>query len=128
MGIFAFKSVKVKVWFQLERAPEQLVSDVSANRHFYVATFFRWYTNLIICYLNMKYFRMIWTFAFGKCYSRGALNRFFVVLMLIGTRAVLIMKVSSGVNIFMRWVFNFCLFLDSSYGISVLNVKSWGGS
>ena len=69
---------------------------------------------------------MIWTFAFGKCYSKGALNRFLVVLILIGTRAVLIMKVSSGVNIFMRWVFNFCLFLDSSYVISVLNVKSWG--
>ena len=70
---------------------------------------------------------MIWTFAFGKCYSRGALNRFLVIFILIGTRAVLIMKVSSSVNIFMRWVFNFCLFLDSSYGISVLNVKSWGG-
>ena len=70
---------------------------------------------------------MIWSFAFGKCHSRGALNRFFVVLMLIGTRAALVMKVSSGVNIFMRWVFNFCLFLDFSYGISVLNVKSWGG-
>ena len=50
-----------------------------------------------------------------------------VVLMLIGTRAVLITKVSSGVNIFIRWVFNFCLFLDFSYGISVLNVKFWGG-
>ena len=48
---------------------------------------------------------MIWTFAFGKCYSRGALNRLFAVLILIGTRAVLIMKFSSGVNIFMRWVF-----------------------
>ena len=64
----------------------------------------------------------------GKCYSRGALDRFLVVLILIGTRAVLIVKVSSGVNIFMRWIFNFCLFLDSSsHGISVLNVKSWGG-
>ena len=29
---------------------------VTANRHFYVATFFLWYPNLIICYLNMKYF------------------------------------------------------------------------
>ena len=34
---------------------------------------------------------MIWTFAFGKCYSRGAL-RFLVVLILIGTRAVLITR------------------------------------
>ena len=68
MGIFAFKSAKVEVWFQLECAPEQLVSVISANRHFYVATF------LIICYLNMSYFRMIWTFAFGKCYSRGLLT------------------------------------------------------
>ena len=67
---------------------------------------------------------MIWTFAFGKCYSRGAL-RFLVVLILIGTRVVLIMKVSSGVNIFMH--FQLCLFFYFSYGISVLNVKSWGG-
>ena len=97
MGIFAFKSAKVEVWFQLECAPEQLVSVVTTNRHLYVATFFLWYPNLIICYLNMLYFRMIWTFAFGKCYSRGALKRFLVVLILIETRAVLIMKVSPGV-------------------------------
>ena len=59
MGIFAFKSAKVEVWFQLECAPEQLISMVTANRHFYVATFFLWYPNLIFCYLNMSYFRMI---------------------------------------------------------------------
>ena len=53
---------------------------------------------------------MIWNFAFGKCHGRGALNRFLVVLILIETRAMLIMKFSLGVNIFMRWVFNFCLF------------------
>ena len=53
MGIFAFKSAKVEVWFQLECAPEQLVFVVFANRPFYVATFFLWYPNLIICYLNM---------------------------------------------------------------------------
>ena len=40
MGIFAFKSAKVEVWFQLECAPEQLISMVTANRHFHVATFF----------------------------------------------------------------------------------------
>ena len=40
MGISAFKSSKVEVWFQLECAPEQLVSVVTAHRHFYVATFF----------------------------------------------------------------------------------------
>ena len=97
MGIFAFKSAKVEVCFQLKCAPEQLVSVVTANRHFYVATFFLWYPNLIICYLNMSYFRMIWTFAFGKCYSRGVLNRFLAVLILIETRAVLITKVSPGV-------------------------------
>ena len=127
MSIVAFKSAKVEVRFQLECAPEQLVSVVTANRPFYVATFFLWYPNLIIFYLCMYYFRMIWTFVFGKCYSMGAL-RFLVIFILIGTRAVLTTKVSSGVNIFMHWVFNFCLFLDSSYGISVLNVKSWGGS
>ena len=58
----------------------------------------------------MSYFRMIWTFTFGKYYGRGALNRFFVVLILIETKEVLLMKVFPGVNIFMRWVFNFCLF------------------
>ena len=110
MVIFTFKSAKVEVWFPLECAPEQFVSVVTANRHFYVATFFLWYPKLIICYLNMSYFWMIWTFAFGKYYGREALNRFLVVFILIETRAVLIMKVSLGVNIFMRWVFNFCLF------------------
>ena len=40
MCIFAFKSAKVEVWFQLECAPEQLVSVVTANRNFHVATFF----------------------------------------------------------------------------------------
>ena len=53
MGTFTFKSAKVEVWFQLEYAPEQLVSVVTANRHFYVATFFLWYPNLIICCSNM---------------------------------------------------------------------------
>ena len=100
------------------------------HRHFYDATFFLWYPNLIVCYMNMSYFWMIWTFAFGKCYGRGALNRFLVVLILVETRAVLIMKVSPGVNISMRWVFNFCLFwiFFCSHGTNVLDVKSWGGS
>ena len=53
MGIFAFKSAKVEVWFQLECAPKQLVSVVTANRRFCVATFFLWYPKLIIYYLNM---------------------------------------------------------------------------
>ena len=111
MDIFAFEFAKVEVWFQLECVPEQLVSVVTANRHFYVATFFSLlYPNLIICYLNMSYFRMIWTFASGKCYARGALNILLGVLILIETRAVLIMTVSPGVNVVMRWVFNFCLF------------------
>ena len=48
-------------------------------------------------------------FCLWKMLQQGAL-RFLVVLILIGTRAVLITKFSSGVNIFMRWVFNFCLF------------------
>ena len=45
----------------------------------------------------MSYFWIIWTFVFGKYYSRGALNIFLVVLILIETRAVLMMKVSPGV-------------------------------
>ena len=49
-------------------------------------------------------------FCLWEILQQGALNRFLVVLMLIGTRAVLIMKVFSGVNVFMRWVFSFCLF------------------
>ena len=53
MDIFAFKSAKVEVWLQLACAPEQFVPVVNADRHFYVATFFMWYPNLIICYLNM---------------------------------------------------------------------------
>ena len=53
MGIFAFKSAKVEVWFQLECAPEQLASVVTAKGHFYFATFFLWYPNLLICYLNI---------------------------------------------------------------------------
>ena len=53
MGIFAFESVKIEVWFQLECAPEKLISMVTANRHLYVATIFLWYQNLIIFYLNM---------------------------------------------------------------------------
>ena len=72
---------------------------------------------------------MIWNFAFGKCHGRGALNRFLVVLILIETRAVLIMEFSLGVNIFMRWVFNFCLFwifplMVLAYEMSILG----GGS
>ena len=34
MVIFTFKSAKVEVWFQLECAPEQLVSTVTVNWHF----------------------------------------------------------------------------------------------
>ena len=69
---------------------------------------------------------MTWTFAFGKCYSRGAL-RFLVVLILIGTRAVLMTRFSlalifscAGFSTLPIWDF-------SSHGIRVLNVKSWGG-
>ena len=53
MGIFTFKSAKIEIWFQLECAPEQLISMVTANRPFYIATFFLWYQNLINFYLNM---------------------------------------------------------------------------
>ena len=51
--IFAFKSTKVEVWFQLEFASEQLASMVTANWHFYIATFSLCYPNLIISYSNM---------------------------------------------------------------------------
>ena len=44
MDIFTFKSANVEVWFRLECAPAQLVSVVTANRPFYVATFFLWYS------------------------------------------------------------------------------------
>ena len=53
MVIFTFKSAKVEVWFQLECALEQLDSMVMLTGIFYVATFFLWYPNLIICYSNM---------------------------------------------------------------------------
>ena len=63
---------------------------------------------------------MSWNFAFGKCYGRGALNRFLVILTLIETRAVLIMKVSPGA-IFSCAGFQLLPILDfCSHGISVL--------
>ena len=49
-------------------------------------------------------------FCLWEMLQQGTLNRLLVVLILIGTRSVLMMKVSSGVNIFIDWVFNFCLF------------------
>ena len=65
---------------------------------------------------------MIWNFAFGTCHGKGALNRFLVVLILIETRAVLIMKVSLAL-IFSCAGFQLLLILDfSSHGISVRNV------
>ena len=70
---------------------------------------------------------MIWNFAFGTCHGTGALNRFLVVLILIETRAVLIMKVSPGVNIFMRWVFNFCLFWIFSLMVLACEMSNPGG-
>ena len=51
----------------------------------------------------------IWTFAFGKCYGRRALNKFLVVLILIETRAALKMKVSPGV------IFSFAGFSTLAY-------------
>ena len=71
MGIFAFKSAKVEVWFQLECAPELLVSAVTTNRHFHVTTFFLWYPNLIIFYLNMSNFRMILFFFLWEMLQQG---------------------------------------------------------
>ena len=111
MGIFAFKSAKVEIWFQLECAPEQLVSVVTANRHFYVATFFSVVSELDYLLLEHVVFWDDLDFCLWEMLQQGALDGFFVVLILIGTRTVLVMKVSSGVNIFMRWVFNCCLFV-----------------
>ena len=71
---------------------------------------------------------MIWNFVFGKCYGRGLLNRFLVVLILIETRAVLIMNVSPSVNIFMRWVFNFCLFCIFPLMVLACEMSNPGGS
>ena len=109
--IFAFKSTKVEVWCQLECASQQLASMITANWHFLCCHVFPVLSELDYLLLEHVVFPddLDFTFAFGKCYGRGALNRFLVVLILIETRAVLIMKVSPGVNIFMRWVFNFCL-------------------
>ena len=39
MGIFAFQSAKIEVWFQLECASGKLVSMVTANWHFDVTAF-----------------------------------------------------------------------------------------
>ena len=70
---------------------------------------------------------MIWNFAFGKCHGRGALNRFLVVLILIETRAVLMMKVSLGVNIFMCWVFTFCLLCIFPLMVLAFEMSNPGG-
>ena len=70
---------------------------------------------------------MIWSFAFGKCYGKEALTRLLVVLKLIETRVVLIMKVSLGVNIFMRRVFNFCLFWIFVLMVLVCEMSNPGG-
>ena len=35
MVIFMFKSAKIEVWFQLECSPEQLLSMVTVNWHFF---------------------------------------------------------------------------------------------
>ena len=55
--------------------------------------------------------RLFFIFAFGKFYGRGALNRFFVILILIETRAVQCFQLLP--------ILNFCF-----HGISVLDVKS----
>ena len=70
---------------------------------------------------------MIWTFAFGKSYSRGAL-RFLVVLILVGTRAVLITRFPLALIFSCAGFPTVAYFWDSSHGIRVLNVKSRGGS
>ena len=74
-----------------------------------------------------EFLAFIWTFAFEKYYGRGALNRFLVILILIETRAVLIMKVSPGVNIFMRWVLNFCLFWIFPLKVLACEMSNPGG-
>ena len=64
---------------------------------------------------------MIRTFAFGKCYGRGALNSFLVVLIMIQTRAALIMKFSlfHALDFQLLPILDFC-----PHSISVRNVKS----
>ena len=74
-----------------------------------------------------EFLAFIWTFAFGKGYGRGALNRFLVVLILLETRAVLIVKVYPGVNIFMCWVFNFCLFFIFPLMVLACEMSNPGG-
>ena len=70
---------------------------------------------------------MICNFANGTCHGRGALGCFDIligkstVLITVSTvlklKAILIMWVSLGINMFIRWVFNSCL-----YSIFVLMV------
>ena len=66
-------------------------------------------------------------FCLREMLRQGVLNRFLVVLILIETRAVLIMKVSPGVNIFMRWVFNFCLLWIFLLKVSACEISNPGG-
>ena len=71
MDISAFKSAKVVVWFQLECAPEQLVSVVTANRHFYVAPFFLGYPNLIVLLLEHVVFSNDLDFCLWEMLHKG---------------------------------------------------------
>ena len=65
-------------------------------------------------------------FCLWEILQQGAL-RFLVVLILIGTRAVLITRFPLALMFSCAGFFNFCIFLDSYHRIRVLNVKSWGG-
>ena len=52
MVIFTFKSAKVEVWFQLECAPEQLVSMVTVNGHFFCCHVFPVVSELVYLLLE----------------------------------------------------------------------------
>ena len=66
-------------------------------------------------------------FCLWEMLGQGALNRFLVVLIWIETRAVLIMKVSLALIFSCAGFSTFAYFFSSSHGISLRNVKSWGG-
>ena len=111
MGIFAFKSAKVEVYFQLECAPEQLISAVIANSQaFLCCHVFPVVSELDHLLLEHVVISGDLDVAFGKCYTRGALNRLLGVFDIDWNQGSTNNEISSGVDIFMRWVFNFCLF------------------
>ena len=79
MVIFTFKYPKVEVWFQLECAPEQLVSMVTVNWHFLCCHVFPVVSELDYLPLEHVVFNDDLEFCFWDMSRQGTLDRFLVI-------------------------------------------------